>query len=121
MIRRPPRSTRTDTLFPYTTLFRSKMWWAAIPLWWIGMAASTKVAPLEIFYDGALAGFLNVLFFPMTALMVLGVGYAQTWLPGFTYPADVVPLSHAMLARIADSREERDRAMEDLRAGAAIV
>src|SRR3546814_11578870 len=28
MIRRPPRSTRTDTLFPYTTLFRS----------WPGMA-----------------------------------------------------------------------------------
>src|SRR3546814_4870543 len=25
MIRRPPRSTRTDTLFPYTTLFRSTM------------------------------------------------------------------------------------------------
>src|SRR3546814_3337666 len=24
MIRRPPRSTRTDTLFPYTTLFRSR-------------------------------------------------------------------------------------------------
>src|SRR3546814_3099792 len=29
MIRRPPRSTRTDTLFPYTTLFRSPM--AATP------------------------------------------------------------------------------------------
>src|SRR3546814_7836306 len=30
MIRRPPRSTRTDTLFPYTTLFRSRVttsWW----------------------------------------------------------------------------------------------
>src|SRR3546814_5149890 len=26
MIRRPPRSTRTDTLFPYTTLFRSRGW-----------------------------------------------------------------------------------------------
>src|SRR3546814_14135218 len=26
MIRRPPRSTRTDTLFPYTTRFRSGMW-----------------------------------------------------------------------------------------------
>src|SRR3546814_3188515 len=26
MIRRPPRSTRTDTLFPYTTLFRSVPW-----------------------------------------------------------------------------------------------
>src|SRR3546814_5828579 len=25
MIRRPPRSTRTDTLFPYTTLFRSNV------------------------------------------------------------------------------------------------
>src|SRR3546814_6579347 len=25
MIRRPPRSTRTDTLFPYTTLFRSSV------------------------------------------------------------------------------------------------
>src|SRR3546814_4931791 len=29
MIRRPPRSTRTDTLFPYTTLFRS---WRARPV-----------------------------------------------------------------------------------------
>src|SRR3546814_18220963 len=27
MIRRPPRSTRTDTLFPYTTLFRSCQVW----------------------------------------------------------------------------------------------
>src|SRR3546814_12047261 len=34
MIRRPPRSTRTDTLFPYTTLFRS-----------IGIAAD-RCAPL---------------------------------------------------------------------------
>src|SRR3546814_15229872 len=31
MIRRPPRSTRTDTLFPYTTLFRSKLFtWTAV-------------------------------------------------------------------------------------------
>src|SRR3546814_17501610 len=27
MIRRPPRSTRTDTLFPYTTLFRNGQQW----------------------------------------------------------------------------------------------
>src|SRR3546814_7563122 len=37
MIRRPPRSTRTDTLFPYTTLFRSvagcpSNWHAAVAL-----------------------------------------------------------------------------------------
>src|SRR3546814_13657814 len=32
MIRRPPRSTRTDTLFPYTTLFRSGRVHAALAL-----------------------------------------------------------------------------------------
>src|SRR3546814_3356543 len=33
MIRRPPRSTRTDTLFPYTTLFRScTTYWKACNL-----------------------------------------------------------------------------------------
>src|SRR3546814_12019139 len=31
MIRRPPRSTRTDTLFPYTTLFRSGHGTASLP------------------------------------------------------------------------------------------
>src|SRR3546814_11159616 len=30
MIRRPPRSTRTDTLFPYTTLFRSNTVWITV-------------------------------------------------------------------------------------------
>src|SRR3546814_16953938 len=34
MIRRPPRSTRTDTLFPYTTLFRSN-----------GVALAERFAP----------------------------------------------------------------------------
>src|SRR3546814_14129349 len=32
MIRRPPRSTRTDTLFPYTTLFRS-VWQKPVLPW----------------------------------------------------------------------------------------
>src|SRR3546814_5607377 len=31
MLRRPPRSTRTDTLFPYTTLFRSALLRIAFP------------------------------------------------------------------------------------------
>src|SRR3546814_6606453 len=31
MIRRPPRSTRTDTLFPYTTLFRSSTRMSSLP------------------------------------------------------------------------------------------
>src|SRR3546814_10525928 len=38
MIRRPPRSTRTDTLFPYTTLFRSALTAALMALNLIGQA-----------------------------------------------------------------------------------
>src|SRR3546814_3250557 len=36
MIRRPPRSTRTDTLFPYTTLFRSEIDQHRAPLELVG-------------------------------------------------------------------------------------
>src|SRR3546814_8808585 len=44
MIRRPPRSTRTDTLFPYTTLFRSdQMLWKEVDLHHAGIR---KVAHL---------------------------------------------------------------------------
>src|SRR3546814_11609452 len=36
MIRRPPRSTRTDTLFPYTTLFRSSVGGIVMgPAFWV--------------------------------------------------------------------------------------
>src|SRR3546814_16175151 len=42
MIRRPPRSTRTDTLFPYTTLFRS------------GAADARRVFTLLVHADGAI-------------------------------------------------------------------
>src|SRR3546814_2588586 len=42
MIRRPPRSTRTDTLFPYTTLFRS-----APDGWRIAAAAQPLPSPTE--------------------------------------------------------------------------
>src|SRR3546814_3425675 len=42
MIRRPPRSTRTDTLFPYTTLFRSRILLDAATLQ--KLAASTDPA-----------------------------------------------------------------------------
>src|SRR3546814_2784189 len=34
MFRRPPRSTRTDTLFPYTTLFRSEAFWPMLHTFW---------------------------------------------------------------------------------------
>src|SRR3546814_21080854 len=41
MIRRPPRSTRTDTLFPYTTLFRSIALFC-VPERWRGSAATAS-------------------------------------------------------------------------------
>src|SRR3546814_13557589 len=57
MIRRPPRSTRTDTLFPYTTLFRSMHrpdpailgWWSTlfeIPSVAIGGITPANARPL---------------------------------------------------------------------------
>src|SRR3546814_18201655 len=45
MIRRPPRSTRTDTLFPYTTLFRSS-WREALPTQWLATLPFRKAPPL---------------------------------------------------------------------------
>src|SRR3546814_17900130 len=55
MIRRPPRSTRTDTLFPYTTLFRSHeaaplsgraaaIWALRRPVFWALMLALVSYA-----------------------------------------------------------------------------
>src|SRR3546814_2310769 len=46
MIRRPPRSTRTDTLFPYTTLFRSFL--AATPKLAGSSVRQVVTAPLEL-------------------------------------------------------------------------
>src|SRR3546814_4162003 len=41
MVRRPPRSTRTDTLFPYTTLFRSR---AGVPAMRVRIGAQLRHA-----------------------------------------------------------------------------
>jgi len=58
----------------------AKIWWTSIPVYWLGMAASSFVPPLADFYASGLAGFLNILFYPVTALLVLGVGFARAWL-----------------------------------------
>src|SRR3546814_1045057 len=55
MIRRPPRSTRTDTLFPYTTLFRSdvdvkKQTIAALAAMFMATAASAAT-PILVHRD----------------------------------------------------------------------
>src|SRR3546814_8066800 len=45
MLRRPPRSTRTDTLFPYTTLFRSSLNGCAVGLFPILRARRRHLTP----------------------------------------------------------------------------
>src|SRR3546814_20957755 len=47
MIRRPPRSTRTDTRFPYTTLFRSGVLMAGRLIYLMGPSGSGKDTVLE--------------------------------------------------------------------------
>src|SRR3546814_2554627 len=68
MIRRPPRSTRTETLFPYTTLFRSmSLWKGGKPLF-----AGNKYAGLSemaLYYIGGIikhAKALNAFTNPLT-------------------------------------------------------
>src|SRR3546814_1234244 len=46
MIRRPPRSTRTDTLFPYTTLFRSVLAILFVIIW-VALTSIHRVGPQE--------------------------------------------------------------------------
>lgn len=94
----------------------AKLWWASIPAWWIGMAVSVRVDPLESFYRGWIAGYLNVLFFPMTALMVLGVGYVRARLDNFV--GHGVPLSDKEAQALAANlhRDQHERMMEMARA-----
>src|SRR3546814_18722614 len=51
MIRRPPRSTRTDTLFPYTTLFRSNVnrGYYIKPTVFSGVTRDMRIANEEVF------------------------------------------------------------------------
>src|SRR3546814_5964433 len=57
MVRRPPRSTLTDTLFPYTTLFRSTAFLNGVLVQnrqpWLGSTVWRKVAEYEAHGDAA--------------------------------------------------------------------
>src|SRR3546814_6599131 len=75
MIRRPPRSTRTDTLFPYTTLFRSQQ---------DDIAALAKGGRTNIF------GFLLRLAARLPFLFIAGRWYGADALGRFAYAVLVV-------------------------------
>src|SRR3546814_14143628 len=55
MLRRPPRSTRTDTLFPYTTLFRSESLMADRMTEWLEENPAYAKAVIQKVIDAAAA------------------------------------------------------------------
>ncbi|WP_454890425.1 hypothetical protein [Sphingopyxis chilensis] len=57
----------------------AKLWWGSIATYWAGKGAALYSPTLDDFYTSALAGFLNIAFFPPLALMVLGLGFARAW------------------------------------------
>lgn len=57
----------------------AKFWWSAIPCWWLGMAGSVYFDSLAQFYSSALAGVMNVFFFPPVVFMMLGIGFFREW------------------------------------------
>lgn len=97
----------------------AKLWWTAITVWWLGLAASTEVESLAGFYRGALAGFLNVLFLPMTALVVLGAGYVREWMDGFVGQGGGRPLTDEEEEEFMARRrwEEHHRIMSEMGKG----
>src|SRR3546814_1955425 len=77
MIRRPPRSTRTDTLFPYTTLFRSRVGGAGIAA--VSIVIGVRILGAEQFGLSVLAlAFGQVAALPLTALERLIIRLAAT-------------------------------------------
>src|SRR3546814_20828474 len=72
MIRRPPRSTRTDTLFPYTTLFRSAIAFFFANL--IGLGCGPLIA-------GALSDHMAQIYGPAEGLRYALMITTMTFLP----------------------------------------
>src|SRR3546814_1034194 len=59
MIRRPPRSTRTDTLFPYTTLFRSDLQDGELVGWKHALIAVDESVPPDPAFEAAVTDALT--------------------------------------------------------------
>jgi hypothetical protein len=53
----------------------AKLWWAAIPAYWLPAGGPTRIAMLADFYESGYAVLPNLIFLPVTALLVLGLAY----------------------------------------------
>src|SRR3546814_13764160 len=76
MIRRPPRSTRTDTLFPYTTLFRSELTESAIigdPDLALSVLSELKALDARVAMDDFGTGYSNLAYLQRLPIDVLKI------------------------------------------------
>lgn len=53
----------------------AKAWWLAIPVYWLPAGGPTRINALAGFYESGWALLPNILFLPITALLLLGFGY----------------------------------------------
>src|SRR3546814_1248967 len=89
MIRRPPRSTRTDTLFPYTTLFRS------------------TESTFEVLRDGFRLGTFGLV--GATIMLIASVGVAMG-----SYRAEINHEAHQLIAAKAIRSEEHTSELQSI-------
>lgn len=55
----------------------AKLWWAAIPLYWLALGEPTRPEFIQPFAHSGFAVIANVMFMPITALVALGGGYIR--------------------------------------------
>lgn len=109
----PSISANAETQMPAAAdwLWRpwyAKIWCAAIPIYWMGATASLKLPALAAFYDSVPAAYLNILFFPPTALLILGFGFARAWLDRKLVSGDLLSDEEIdELKRMEDEKWER--------------
>jgi len=72
------QSVPTDGLGLSSWLWRpwyAKLWWVAIPVYWLVMGEPTRPEFLNPFADSGYAVITNIIFIPFTALFALGIGF----------------------------------------------
>src|SRR3546814_20867698 len=113
MIRRPPRSTRTDTLFPYTTLFRSGECAGSARCrhrrmrvsYWEPLDRGTRRAPMTTRLKHVILAVAAALAFAAPAVAALKVGAPA---PDFSAPAYLAgePFTYQLADALKHGRSE---------------
>lgn len=71
----------------------AKIWWATSLTWWACFILAQQTGWLQDYFENAVAGYLNVLFFPGTIIMALGVPLAWDKLDRGDWVVSPLPLT----------------------------